>query len=352
MTDPTDDIPWETLAAFLACELPPEEDARVHAWLAADSRNEELLAAVRVVWEGSAANRRHYDAEAMLRRLRVTEPVRVQPPARRFAAGAQRRPAWLGQALIAASLAGLAVGGWWLTSRWTGPRSAQSPSLAVKEYRTPRGQRLGLKLADGSSVMLGPASTLRVAAGYGAAARSVELDGEAYFEVRHDAARPFSVRTERTVARDLGTRFVVRAYRDEPTTDVVVAEGKVAVGKGRPGAAAPLSPDSLLVQAGDRGRLAGDGQLVLARRANLDDYLGWTEGRLVFHDTPLPEALRRISRWYDVDIRLVDSAFMSRTLTASFHDEPAPEVVRLVAASFGLRLERDGSVFVLRRAAD
>ncbi len=351
MTHPTDDVPWNTLAAFLAGELPADDAARVEAWVAGDPRREELVTFLHEVWDGSAATRRHYDVEAMLRRLREAEPLRAVAPERRFAAVAPRRTAWVGQALIAASLAGLMAGGWWITSHRTGASSVASVSHGAAEYRTPRGQRLGVRLPDGSSVMLGPASMLRVAAGYGAPARTVELEGEAYFEVTHDAQHPFAVRTAHTVARDLGTRFVVRAYRDERLTDVVVADGKVAVGRGRPGAGAALSPDSLVLDSGQRGRLTGDGMLVRASHADLDDYLGWTRGHLVFHDTPLPEALRRIGRWYDIDVRLAESTLAGRTLTAAFHDEPGAEVVRLVAASFRLRVERNGTTFVLRTTA-
>ncbi len=316
-TDPTDDIPWEMLAAYLAGELAPEERARVAAWLAAEPRREELLESLRLVWDGSAAGRRRYDVEAALRRLAVA-----------------RRP-----------VAAVAAGGWWLFARGLGEAPAPAP-VAAKEYRTTRGQRLALKLADGSSILLAPASVLRIDPAYGARARPVALEGEAYFDVAHDAARPFSVRTSRTVARDLGTRFVVRAYADEPVTDVVVAEGRVAVG--RIGAAPGQLADSLLLDPGTRGRLSADGALTLATTVNLDGYLDWTEGRLVFRNTPLPDALRRIGRWYDVDIRLAGPGLATRTLTASFHREPAAEVVRLVATTFGLRVERDGAAFVLR----
>ncbi len=341
--DPTDEVPWELLAAYLAGELAPEERARVAAWLAAEPRREELLESLRLVWDGSAAGRRRYNVEAALRRV-AAESARPPAPLRRPLAPTVwgRAPLWK-RGLVAASVVGAAVGGWWLVAR--GVRENPAP-VASKEYRTTRGQRLALKLADGSSILLAPASVLRIDPGYGAGARPVQLAGEAYFEVAHDAARPFSVRTSRTVIRDLGTRFVVRAYAEEPVTDVVVAEGRVAVGPIAP-APGPV-PDSLLLDPGDRGWLSADGSLTLARTVNLDGYFGWTEGRLVFRNTPLSEALRRIGRWYDVDVRLVDPGLSTRTLTASFHHEPAAEVVRLVATTFGLRVERHGATFVLR----
>lgn len=347
---PADDIQWEALAAFLSGELSEGERHVVDRWLADDPRHEELLAVLRRGWEASAGNRRRYDTEAALRQMK--ERAGVRGVVKRHPGTGTRR------ALLAASVAALAVGSWWVASHvGSRPTGADSRSVVLAEYQTRRGQRLTLKLPDGVSIMLGPASTLRLASayakGYAGASRAVELEGEAYFTVPHDAAHPFSVRTPRALIRDLGTHFVVQAYAEEQNTDVVVTEGLVAVGRShasREGEA--LSAESLVVARGQRGRLTDVGELKLTSLVAVDTYLDWTEGRLVFRDTPLPEALRQIGRWYDVRIRLMDTRFAGRTLTAVFRDESASEVARLVAAPFGLQVERDvEGGFVLRPAA-
>ena len=347
-----DDVPWETLAAFLAGELSESERAQVESWIASDSRHEELLALLRGVWDTSAANRRRYNVEEALGRIKQTTPSRWssrEPPRteRQFVWATGARP--LVRVLLAASIVAFLFGGWWATSRFVARLPADgSLQIATREYRTPRGQRLAFKLADGSSVLLGPASVLRVDSTYGLGGRLVELTGEAYFEVTHDIARPFVVRTTWAVARDLGTRFIVRAFAEEAVTDVVVAEGKLALD-----ARAPERPsrDSLVLEPGHRGRVTRKGELVHTPQVNLDSYLAWTEGRLVFRDTPLPEALRQLGRWYDIDVRVADPNARGRTVTASFRDEPAPEAIRLVALSLGLRVERDGAAFVLASVA-
>jgi ferric-dicitrate binding protein FerR (iron transport regulator) len=208
---------------------------------------------------------------------------------------------------------------------------------------------LAFNLPDGSSVMLGPESSLSYAGTYGSRVRAVELEGEAYFEVVHDEAKPFEVRAEYAVARDLGTRFIVRARSSRPAVDVVVAEGRVALGqvRGSPSAALVPMTDSLLLDPGELGRLTAAGELTHRRGVALDPYFGWTQGRLVFDAASLADVIDELNRWYDADIRLADSAMSTLRLTATFRDQPVGEALLLIQASLGLALTEDGGRFIL-----
>jgi len=194
-------------------------------------------------------------------------------------------------------------------------------------------------------VALAPASTLRISSAYGVHDRTVELEGQAVFTVTHDSTRPFAVRTAHAVARDLGTRFAVRAYGDDPRTDVVVAEGLVAVA--RSGGVQPASGSAVL-RRGERARFEPGSGLAISRGVALDDYFAWTEGRLVFQDTPLREAAQQLGRWFAIDVRLGTQAIAARRLTASFRDEPAPEALRVVASVLNLEVSQVGNTYTLR----
>src|SRR5262249_39783634 len=111
-------------------------------------------------------------------------------------------------------------------------RHTPPPPVATREYRTGRGQRASGTLADGSAFQLGPMSVLRVPGTYPAPNRAVELEGGGYFNVVHDEKHPFSVRTARTMVRDIGTRFIVRGRPDEHRVEVAIAEGKVFIEPG------------------------------------------------------------------------------------------------------------------------
>src|SRR5439155_8119305 len=107
---------------------------------------------------------------------------------------------------------------------WFFPRGG-----APRAYATTHGQLSSLTLPDGSRVLLGVDTRVRVPRDYGGRTRTLDLGGEAYFVVAYDAKRPFIVRTEHGSTQDLGTEFGVRAYREEASVEVVVAEGSVAL---------------------------------------------------------------------------------------------------------------------------
>src|SRR2546423_11101612 len=116
----------------------------------------------------------------------------------------------------------------------SGPAQSQP---AEETFATANRERAELRLSDGTRIRLAPASHIRVAADYGEKQRAVYLDGQGYFEVKHDLSRPFTVYAGTAVARDLGTEFAVRNYTEDRAVQVVVRAGAVAMsGVGRLGA--------------------------------------------------------------------------------------------------------------------
>ena len=231
----------------------------------------------------------------------------------------------------------LGSGGVWLMNR----ASRKAPVALVKEARTANAQRLALRLPDGTRVVLAPASRLTYDANtYGRTSRAVQLEGQAYFEVEHDAARPFEVRADGLVARDMGTRFTARAFAGEPAV-VAVAEGRVGVGR---------KTDSVtiaVVEPGQLGTLSAAGNLTVGRNPTPDAFFAWTEGRLVFLDTPLSQALSQLDRWYDVRFKLADRALAQRPLTVAFDTESLSEVLDVLHLTLDLDVSRSGDTVTL-----
>jgi len=180
-----------------------------------------------------------------------------------------RRPVWAGVTLTAAAAVALAF--------WLARPQPQFATLAT--------QRSVLTLGDGTRIELNAQTSL--SAEIGAQTRHVRLAaGEAFFAVHKDPARPFIVETPAGSVRVTGTQFDVRA-ESAAALEVTVAEGSVQV---HPAAAAPLA-----LTAGDR--LAGGAVQRLSAKG-LDEALAWRQGQIVFHDTPLSEALARFARYH------------------------------------------------------
>jgi ferric-dicitrate binding protein FerR (iron transport regulator) len=215
----------------------------------------------------------------------------------------------------------------------------------MNEVATKLGERATIRLVDGTRITLNVDSRLRYAQSYGVSARDVYLDGEAYFDVTHDVAKPFVVHTRAGLAEDLGTAFAVRAYTEDSSTQVVVTSGRVALHptlSSRPASVRAGAITPALLSAGDLARVRTNGTLDVQRDVNANPYIAFTEGKIIFDDTPVREALRRLSRWYDLDFQLTDSTLARHKITASFRGESPEKVIALIAFTLQARYEQYG----------
>jgi transmembrane sensor len=234
----------------------------------------------------------------------------------------------------------VAAAGGWRFSHYGRVSQDRTAASQMTELVTRRGQRADLLLPDGSRVTLGVGSRLRYPTRYAGSSRDLYLDGEAYFEVAHDAAKPFRVHTARGVAEDLGTAFGIRAY-GAGELDVVVAEGAVVLRNTGQNA---VTRDTVVLTQADLGHVDAEGRISRTPNVDIDAYLAWRQGKLVFHDTPVREVLHRLSLWYDIDLVLADGTIAERPFTASFDHEPVDRVLDVLALTMRLRYERRGSL--------
>src|SRR5690348_15176219 len=214
-------IDLAVLGRYLGGAATPDECAGVEAWMGADLERRAAMAALREAW---AADARRLAAPYAVAAAWARVAARVG-----LTAGAPAAPHWWGRrrAIAAAFVVALVGAGaaWWIGQ---GRPAPQPP--AMREYATPRGRRAVFRLLDGTEIMLNADTRLRAPLAVGGPGeRDVYLDGEAYFRVAHDAARPFVVHTASGAIRDLGTAFGVRAYTDAARERVAVIEGSVAL---------------------------------------------------------------------------------------------------------------------------
>jgi ferric-dicitrate binding protein FerR (iron transport regulator) len=165
-------------------------------------------------------------------------------------------------------------------------------TLTYNTLATPRAAQFKLKLPDGTLVWLNNASSIRYPANFSGSTRTVELTGEAYFDVAKDASRPFIVKAGSLSVDVLGTGFDVSAYSDEPAVLTTLVKGKIRVE--RNGQQAVLVPGQQVAAAGDGGWTV--------KPANTEAVTAWRDGLFNFDDADLHTALRQLARWYDVDV--------------------------------------------------
>jgi ferric-dicitrate binding protein FerR (iron transport regulator) len=157
---------------------------------------------------------------------------------------------------------------------------------------TARGGQYKVVLPDGTQVWLNAASSITYPLAFRANERKVEMTGEAYFEVAKDAARPFRVYSGKQVVEVLGTHFNINAYPDEPAVKTTLLEGKVKVTAGS---------NQLSLIPGEQSQMS-IASLTLNQGVDLEEITAWRNGYFVFNHEHIESIMRKISRWYDVDV--------------------------------------------------
>jgi transmembrane sensor len=292
-----------------------------------------------------------WDVDAIWSNIRArtvgnTRPrVQGSSPARRVEPTPRRRSRYAVAAMLVVMAGASAV---FARSRHRTANPEAKPAPGT--YSTSRGQYATIRLVDGTEVTLGPESRLVIDAGPAKGSRELSLQGEAIFHVRHDAAHPFRVRAHGARIEDIGTTFDVRAYQDEAAVTVAVVEGSVVIGRERGETEARQARDTeaTTLRSGDVGTFNERGQLSARRSAGASSYLAWASGRLSFVDRPLPDVLRTIGRWYDLDLRVPDSRLARRLVTAEFSRQSPSEMIDALAIAVDATVERVGGVVTLK----
>lgn len=225
-----------------------------------------------------------------------------------------------------------------------GNPSTENTAVAATEERVnPRGQRSVLQLTDGTRVWLNADSRLRYAKDFTTTGvREVYLEGEAFFEVAHDASKPFLVHTSGITINVLGTSFNVKSYGEDATIETTLIRGKVSINrKDNPaGGNLVLKPNQKAIYQKETRTLNIE-QVVAARSAS------WRNDELVFDGMPFADVITQLERWYDVKIHVQEGDNLQCLLTADLGKESLEEVLNLLVVSQQIRYTQKGNeVFI------
>ncbi|HWK03827.1 MAG TPA: FecR family protein [Puia sp.] len=165
--------------------------------------------------------------------------------------------------------------------------------VSYNTMETPRGGQYRLSLPDGTRVWLNSASSIRYPSAFVGKDRSVELSGEAYFEVAKDSKKPFLVRARNMEVQVLGTEFNLMAYADEEEVQTTLVTGAVEVVKDR---------QRQQVRPGQQAAWADGSSSFRIGQADLKSVLAWKDGFFRFDNGGIAAIMRQIARWYDVEV--------------------------------------------------
>ncbi|MFC3199934.1 FecR family protein [Parapedobacter deserti] len=227
-------------------------------------------------------------------------------------------------------------------------QSAHSTGTVQAEHsiHIPKGKQYRLTLPDGSRVWLNAASSIIFPVQFAEDKRVVTIEGEAFFEIHHDSKKPFVVQTALQTLEVLGTTFNVSAYADDGYVKTALISGSVRVERSGDG---PLAGRSLILSPGEQSLIEADGNTI--RRAAVDTrrVASWKDGLFTFHNEPIEEVMRKVARWYDVEVEYRDGMAGKRIGGSVQRFQEVNKLMKALQATGLLRYQMEGGKILIMK---
>lgn len=216
-------------------------------------------------------------------------------------------------------------------------RYIEEKSIVFTQAGTTFGEKKQLTLPDGSRIVLNSCSSLRYPNKFIGKTRTVELDGEAYFEIAHNEKMPFIVSTCNFNVRVLGTQFDVKAYRQDEIVSVDVKSGKVQVDL----------PEAMM-------RLTAQEQVLINtlsgeynKKNEEKEVAVWIKGSLRFNHTPIRDVARELERMYNCRISFAEDQEFNNLISGEHDNQSLESVLESIRYISGVKNKKEGDRIIL-----
>lgn len=213
---------------------------------------------------------------------------------------------------------------------------------AQNTIETPKGRQFKLQLPDGTMVWLNAESSIKYPVSFSSAKeRLVSITGEAYFEVSHDKEKPFRVKSALQTVEVLGTHFNINSYPDEGKTVTSLEEGSVKVLAGRSHATIRPGQQSIYLA----------GKPLSVKPADLRIALAWKSGKFKYRDATMPEIMRQIERWYDIEVKYrgaIPTDLYTGTISRDADLEQVLQIFKITQVQFELVQSSKGRTLFIK----
>ncbi len=224
-------------------------------------------------------------------------------------------------------------------------QNVEEKKPAFNTLVVPYGKRTQITLADGSKVWLNSGTKLVYPATITAGKREVYVDGEAIFDVTHIDGKPFYVKTKDFEIKVLGTVFNVSTYREDENTSAVLAEGKIEITSNNN---TLLRSEKKTISPGTRVVFDKQNETFQTYQVNTNNFLSWRDGYLILEKEQLKNILKKISRYYNVEIDLRDPQIGEETFSGNLNLRKTPEeVLDIIAETTSINITKENSKLII-----
>lgn len=199
---------------------------------------------------------------------------------------------------------------------------AEMPQERVHTIYTEKGVKSVVELPDGSTVQLNSDTKITYPDTFIGDTREVLLSGEAYFRVKGDSSRPMIVNTVKGFQiKVLGTEFNVKSYENDDFSSTTLYNGSIHL-------ITPTSETKIVPH--EQVMINKKNQITRLKPVILEDTRAWTQGRLVFDETPISEVVKMLERWHGVTVQVKDPVILNYKITAEFKSESIYQIMYII----------------------
>jgi transmembrane sensor len=197
--------------------------------------------------------------------------------------------------------------------------------FSEQQISNPSGVRSEIILPDSSKVWLNAGSTISYKIPFNLNTRNIKLLGEAFFDVKKDKQHPFQVESGKVAVTVLGTRFNYKAFPEDNAIEVTLVEGKVTLNPN-----GSQTKKELILNPGERAIVNKTTDQTKISSVNIEKYIGWHEGKLIFDECPMVEVARQLERWFGIEVKISDPQILKYKITTTFENESLNQILNLL----------------------
>lgn len=317
------------IKSYLERKTTPEESEQIRRWLIDPDNDVELRQVLGEIWANSEIHLKGEVPDFS----RMLDQVHDQINNRQIY---QQKPKALSTTLYQAfsKVAAILVIPLLLLSVYfyfyPGNSSTKLVHNTFREIYTKPGTRTQIDLPDGTRVWLNDGTIFRYPEQFTGSKREVFVNGEAYFEVKSNPGNPFVVHNPMMNTVVTGTHFNLHAYSADGYFEATLIEGKIKLKN---------CTSNLEMNPGEQVQLDSRLKLVTKRTVDPENAAAWVNGKLIFKDERLETAIKKLARWYNVEIILSDPEISNYLLTGTIQEEKLDQSLKLIALALPVKFE-------------
>jgi ferric-dicitrate binding protein FerR (iron transport regulator) len=284
-----------------------EYAVEINDWLNESDENKKIYLDIRNLWQLTGKFPPRFSPNRQEAWQKVRRQIHVPP--RQYIL--YRRIAQIAAALIVI-----------LLSVWFGTELDRWEQPVYSEVISPAGQKTRVILPDQSVVLLNGGSQIRYSSNFNGHDRTVELQGEGYFDVQKDHSKQFVVHTDQLNIKVFGTSFNVKAYKDDQIIEVGLKSGQIGIDR--------ENKEITRLQPGQVATFNKDGSKLVVGEMDIDLVSAWTNDELIFEERSMEEIMESMERWYGVDITVAPELLDVDRFTFRVKTESLRELLELI----------------------